>query len=76
MLHILKEENLPSPRPVIRSNNLNTCRRARMQLPSKLQGEEGEATWQKVVTASDALITIGLFCGTEGRVTASRRLGL
>jgi hypothetical protein len=66
MLHILKEENLPSPRPVIRSNNLHTCRRARVQLPSKLQGEEGEATWQKVVTASDALITIDLFCGTGG----------
>jgi len=66
MLHILKEENLQSPHPVIRSNNLNTCRGAWMQLPPKLQSEEGEATWQKAVTASDALITIDLFCGAGG----------
>ena len=39
---------------------------ARVQLPPKLQGEEGEAAWQKAVTASDALITIDLCCGARG----------
>ena len=66
MLHILKEENLQSPHPVIRSNNLNTGRGVRIQLPSKLQGQEGETTWQKAVTASHVLITIDLCCGVRG----------
>ena len=39
---------------------------ARVQLPPKLQGEEGEAAWQKAVNASDALITIDLCCGARG----------
>jgi DNA (cytosine-5)-methyltransferase 1 len=31
-----------------------------------LQGEEGEATWQKAVTAPDALVAMDLFCGAGG----------
>jgi DNA (cytosine-5)-methyltransferase 1 len=60
------EKQLRSPHTVIRSNNLNTCRGARVRLPPKLQGEEGEAAWHRAVTASDALVAIDLFCGAGG----------
>jgi DNA (cytosine-5)-methyltransferase 1 len=66
MSRIFMDEQLQLPHPVIRSNNLNTCRGARVRLPPKLHSEEGEAVWQEAVTAPDALVAIDLFCGAGG----------
>jgi DNA (cytosine-5)-methyltransferase 1 len=60
------EEQLRLPHPVIRSNNLDTCRGARVRLSPKLRSEEGEAAWQKAVSAPDAMVAVDLFCGAGG----------
>ena len=60
------EEKLSLPDRIIRSNNLDTCRGARVQLSPKLRGEEGEAAWQNAVTAPEALVAIDLFFGAGG----------
>lgn len=56
----------PAPPAIIRSNNLPTCRGARVALPPRLQGEEAEAAWQQAVTAPESMVVIDLFCGAGG----------
>lgn len=66
MKHTIMEEKLQPARAVIRSNNLNTCRGARVRLQPALQCKEGKDAWQRAVVNPDALIAIDLFCGAGG----------
>jgi DNA (cytosine-5)-methyltransferase 1 len=66
MLHTAIAKESQSARSIIRSNNLQTCPGTQVRLQPELQGEAGEAAWQKAVTEPDALVAIDLFCGAGG----------
>lgn len=75
MLRTVIAEESQSPRSIIRSKNLNTCRGTRVRLQPKLQGEEGVAAWQKTMNAPDALVAIDFFCGAGGLTNGFQEAG-